>query len=64
VLVLLMGEIYDVSHYHGLGWHDICTKSFVNTGTGVQAILRFYLRNLRGRNVGITDWQDIYDEYR
>jgi hypothetical protein len=32
---------------------------FMKTGTGVQAILRFYLRNLRGCNVGITDGRDL-----
>jgi hypothetical protein len=29
-------------------------------GTGVQAILRFCLRNFRGRNVGITDERDSF----
>jgi uncharacterized protein YraI len=33
--------------------------SFTKTGTGVQAILRFCLRNLRGCNVGITDGRDL-----
>jgi hypothetical protein len=33
----------------------IYLQSFMNIGTGVQAILRFRLRNLRGCNVGITD---------
>jgi hypothetical protein len=28
-------------------------------GTGVQAILRFYLRNLRSYDVGITDVRDL-----
>jgi hypothetical protein len=28
-------------------------------GRGVQAILRFFFRNLRGCNVGITDGRDI-----
>jgi hypothetical protein len=27
--------------------------------TGVQAKLKFYLRNLRGCNVGITDGRDL-----
>jgi hypothetical protein len=26
---------------------------------GVQAILRSYLTNVRGYNVGITDWRDL-----
>jgi hypothetical protein len=33
----------------------IYVPSFMKIGTGVQAILRFYLENLRGCNVGITD---------
>jgi hypothetical protein len=33
--------------------------SFMKTGTGVQAILRFCLRNLRGCNVRVTDERDL-----
>jgi hypothetical protein len=33
--------------------------SFMKIGTGVQAILKFCLRNLRGCNVGITDGRDL-----
>jgi hypothetical protein len=33
----------------------IYIPSFIKIGTGVQQILRFCLRNLRGRIVGITD---------
>jgi hypothetical protein len=33
----------------------IYTPSFMKTGTGVQAILRFGHRNLRGCNAGIAD---------
>jgi hypothetical protein len=33
----------------------IYVPSFMKIGTGVQAILRFCLRNLRGHNIGITD---------
>jgi hypothetical protein len=33
----------------------IYLASFVKIGTGIQAILRFCLRNLKGSNVGITD---------
>jgi hypothetical protein len=29
--------------------------SFINTDKGIQAILRFFLRNLKRVNVGITD---------
>jgi hypothetical protein len=38
--------------------HDICT-GFMKIGTGAQAILRFYLRNLRDCNVGITGGRDL-----
>jgi hypothetical protein len=33
----------------------IYIPSFMKTGIGVQAILRFCFRNLRGCDVGITD---------
>jgi hypothetical protein len=33
--------------------------SFMTITTGVQALLRFYFRNLRGCNVGITDGRDL-----
>jgi hypothetical protein len=36
----------------------IYIPSFMKIGTGVQVILRFCLRNLRGCNVGITDGRD------
>jgi hypothetical protein len=50
-----MGRIYDVRHWDGLRWHDTYILSFMKIGVGVQAILRFCLRNLRGYNVGFTD---------
>jgi hypothetical protein len=37
----------------------IYVPRFMKTYTGVQAILRFCLRNLRGCNVGITDGRDL-----
>jgi hypothetical protein len=37
----------------------IYIPSFMKIGTGVQAILRFCLRRLRGCNVGITDGRDL-----
>jgi hypothetical protein len=37
----------------------IYIPSFRNTGTGVQAILRFRPINLRGCNVGITEGMDL-----
>jgi hypothetical protein len=33
--------------------------SSMKVGTGIQAILRFYLSNLRGCNVGITDGRHL-----
>jgi hypothetical protein len=33
----------------------IYVKSFMKIGTGVKAILRFRLRNLRKCNIGVTD---------
>jgi hypothetical protein len=33
---------------------------FMETGSGVQAILRFYFRKFRGLNVGITDGKDSW----
>jgi hypothetical protein len=37
----------------------IYLASFVKIGKGVQEILRFGLKNLKGCNVGITDGRDI-----
>jgi hypothetical protein len=37
----------------------IFLPSFMKTGTGVQAILRFCPRNSRGCNVGITDGKEL-----
>jgi hypothetical protein len=37
----------------------IYIQSFMKTGTGVQAILRFRLRNFRDSNVGIIDGRDL-----
>jgi hypothetical protein len=37
----------------------IYIPSFMKTDAIVQAILRFYLRNLRGCNTGITDGRDL-----
>jgi hypothetical protein len=33
--------------------------SFMNIGTGVQAILRFSLKNLRGCNFAVTERMDL-----
>jgi hypothetical protein len=37
----------------------IDTQSFMKMGTGIEAILKFYFRNLRGFNVGITDGRSL-----
>jgi hypothetical protein len=55
--VLLMGGIYDVRCWDGFMRHEIPT--FAKTGTCVQAMLRFFLRNLKGCDVGIADGRDI-----
>jgi hypothetical protein len=48
VLVLPMRGIYDIYHCDGLRWHDIYIPSFMQIGTGIQAILRFCISNLNG----------------
>jgi hypothetical protein len=35
-------------------------RSFMKIGTGIQAILRFYFRNLKDCNVGITAGRCLY----
>jgi hypothetical protein len=37
----------------------IYIPTFMKAGTGVQAILRFFLSNLRGCTVGITNGRDL-----
>jgi hypothetical protein len=37
----------------------MCVSNFIKTGTGVQEVLRFCLKNLRGCSVGITDEKDL-----
>jgi hypothetical protein len=53
-----MGGIYNVCHFDGLRWHDIYIQSFKKINSGVQAVVRLYLRNLRGCNVDNTDGRD------
>jgi hypothetical protein len=38
-------------------WHDI--ENIIKIGAGVQAILKFCLRNSRGFNAGITDSREL-----
>jgi hypothetical protein len=54
LLVLLMG-ISMIYAFAMASYDMIYLPSFVKIGTGVQAILRFCLSNLKGCNVGITD---------
>jgi hypothetical protein len=56
VLVLLIRGIYDV-HYRGLRRHDIYIPSFMKSGTGVRAMLRICLRNLRGCKCWYYLWE-------
>jgi hypothetical protein len=37
----------------------IIFSSFMKTGTDVQEVLRFYITNFRGCNVGITDGREL-----
>jgi hypothetical protein len=39
-----------------------CILNFMNNCTGVQAVLRFGIRNLRGYNVVIADGRDFLDK--
>jgi hypothetical protein len=52
-----MERIYDAVWIASCGM--IYVPSFMKFGTGVQAILGFCLRNLRGCDVGITDRRDL-----
>jgi hypothetical protein len=58
MFVVLMEEIYEIRRRGGFIWHD-SIPSFMNIGTGFQAIQWFYLRNLMGCNVGITGGRDL-----
>jgi hypothetical protein len=48
-LVLLIERNYEMRHWDSFIWHGML-PSFMKTGIGVQAMLRFCLRNLRGCN--------------
>jgi hypothetical protein len=37
----------------------IYLPSLMKIATDIQVILRFHLRNLRGCNVGVTNWKDL-----
>jgi hypothetical protein len=57
-LVLLIEVAYEVC-LEMVACGITYTPSFVKTGRGVQAILRFYLRNFRICNVGIANGKDL-----
>jgi hypothetical protein len=59
VLVLLVSGIYDVRYFDCLRWHDLYTASFMKISYGVQAVVRLYVRNLRGCNIGNANWRDL-----
>jgi hypothetical protein len=59
MVVLLTEVIYEVRRWDGLRWRGMYITSFMKTDTGVQAILKSGLRNLRGCNAGITDRRDL-----
>jgi hypothetical protein len=58
MLVLLTERNYEMAVEMGSGGM-IYTLTSMKIGTGVQAILRFVLSNLKGCNVGITDGRDL-----
>jgi hypothetical protein len=53
-----MGKIYE-EVAEMVSCAIICIQSFMMPDTGVQAILRFYLSNLRGCNYDIADGSDL-----
>jgi hypothetical protein len=57
MLVLLRERNYEVNVEIGSGGM-IYIVSFMKIDVGVQAMLRFVLRNWNGCNVGITDGRD------
>jgi hypothetical protein len=42
----------------------IYIPNFVKIGTGIQAILRFYLRNMKYCKVSVTDRKDLFNVCR
>jgi hypothetical protein len=40
-------------------WRDIYILRFIKIDTGIQGIIRFFLRNFTGCNVDITDERDL-----
>jgi hypothetical protein len=58
MLVLLMGGIYDI-RVEMASCGIIYLPGSMKIATGVRAVLRVRLRNLKGCNVGITDGRDL-----
>jgi hypothetical protein len=58
MLVLVIEGIYERAPEIA-SWGMIYIQSFMKTDTGIQEILRFNLRNLRGCNVDITDGRNL-----
>jgi hypothetical protein len=54
-----MEGIYEVCCFDGLRWRDIYIQRFMKIGTGIEAVLRFYLVSLKRCNIGITDGWDL-----
>jgi hypothetical protein len=62
VLVLLTRRIYDLCYGDARRWYYIHTKFHENQFRILHNIKGYYLNNLRGCNVGITDEQDIWSK--
>jgi hypothetical protein len=58
MFVLVMDRTYEVHLEMGVGGM-MYIRSLIKTATGVQAILKFCLRNVNDCNVGITDGKDL-----
>jgi hypothetical protein len=59
MLVLLMGVIYEVHHSDGRRCHVVYIPGLMRLDTGVIAILRPFLRNLKSLNISIIDGRNL-----
>jgi hypothetical protein len=57
LLILLASGMYVISQWDGIRWQD--TQSFMLICTGIQAITRFCLSNMREGNIGTTECMDL-----
>jgi hypothetical protein len=57
--VITDGKVFDGKAFEMTFCGMIYILSFVKIGTGVEAILRFYLSNLSGSNVDIANGKDL-----